>query len=80
MDLKRLSALEEVFREVFNNPDLTLNELTTSNDVEGWDSFSHINLIAAIEVYFNIEFSQSEALGFENVGELLEAINTKLKS
>lgn len=70
--------LTSVFRMVFDNNQITLNDQTTSNDIIGWDSFSHMNLIAAIEEHFSIEFSQSEALNFQNVGELMATLQTKL--
>lgn len=70
--------LNEVFCSVFDNPDIQITETMISNDVVGWDSFSHMNLIAAIEVHFDIEFNQAEALGFKTVGELLESIKLKV--
>jgi acyl carrier protein len=70
--------LTSVFRMVFDNPQITINEKTTSNDIVGWDSFSHINLISAIEEHFKIEFTQSEAFNFENVGELMTTLQKKV--
>jgi acyl carrier protein len=70
--------LTSVFREVFNNPGIVLSPEQTANDIEGWDSFSHINLIIAVESKFNIQFKQREALGFKNIGELIKNIETKL--
>lgn len=72
------NELTKVFREVFNNPGINITTETTSNDVVGWDSFSHMNLIAAIELNFDIEFTQFEALSFSNVGELVNSIKNKL--
>lgn len=70
----------EVFREVFGNPDIMLSDEMTSADIVGWDSFSHINLISALEIQFEIEFSRKEAIGFKSVGDLLQAIEHKLAS
>jgi acyl carrier protein len=70
--------LNEVFREVFDDPSINVSDATTSNDVEGWDSFTYINLLSAIELHFNVEFSQSEAMRFNNVGELIASLNKKL--
>ncbi len=70
--------LASVFRMVFDNPQITINAGTTSNDIAGWDSFSHINLISAIEEHFKIEFTQQEAFNFENVGELMATLQKKI--
>lgn len=70
--------LEEVFRSVFDNPNIHITDAMTANDVVGWDSFSHMNLITAIEMQFDIEFSQDEAFGFKNVGELIQSIKRKV--
>lgn len=55
-----IQDLNKVFREVFNNPEINVSSETTSNDISGWDSFSHINLIMAIEIYFGIDFTQQK--------------------
>jgi len=70
--------LTALFQTVFDNPGIVLDEKTTASDIAGWDSFSHMNLIAAIEERFKIEFSQSEALNFQNVGELAETVQKKM--
>lgn len=75
MDVKK--ELNQVFCEVFGNPKIVISEEMTSNNIVGWDSFSHMNLIASIEIHFDIEFTQREAIGFKNVGELINSISSK---
>ena len=70
--------LNQIFREVFDNDDLNIAPKMTANDVEGWDSLSHVNLIVAIETKFGIRFSQKELLTFKNVGDLLNSIRGKI--
>ena len=62
--------LEEVFREVFNCDDLTLTEAMTAQDIPGWDSVAHINLMFSIEQAFNVRFNGNELAEFKNIGEL----------
>jgi acyl carrier protein len=64
---------------VFDNESITLTPDLTADDVDEWDSLSHINLMLAIELEFGIEFSQSEIQNFSNVGELIECVKTKLE-
>jgi len=69
--------MTKVFRTVFQDETIVLNPSTTSDDVEGWDSLSYINLIIAIEIEFGIEFKQKEIQSFANVGELEKRIEEK---
>ena len=62
--------LEEVFREVFNLEDLILADATTAQDIPGWDSVAHINLMFSIEQAFNVRFNGNELAEFKNIGEL----------
>jgi acyl carrier protein len=71
--------LTKVFRAVFDNESITLTPDLTADDIDEWDSLSHINLMLAIELEFGIEFSQSEIQDFRNVGELIECVKTKLE-
>ncbi len=73
-----MDALTEVFRQVFADPEITLAPDTTANDVDGWDSMSHVNLIMAVENRFNIRFNQKEVMGFRNVGDLARCVDSKL--
>lgn len=70
--------LTKVFRNVFGDDSIELTPATTADDIEGWDSLSHINLIIAVEIEFGIEFKQNEIQGFANVGELMASIDRKL--
>jgi acyl carrier protein len=54
-----LEQLNQVFRLVFDDTSLTVTAETTANDVPGWDSMSHVNLIMAIERTFGVRFSGS---------------------
>lgn len=72
------ARLNDIFREVFDDDTLQITPEMTANDVDGWDSLSHINLIIAIESEFNIRFSQKELLAYKNIGDLLNGINRKL--
>ncbi len=76
--MSTLDVLTEVFRQVFDDPGITLKPETTADDVEGWDSLSHVNLIMAVENRFNIRFSQKEVMSFKNVGDLARCVEGKL--
>lgn len=69
--------LNEVFRDVFDDDDITVNEDTTADDIEDWDSLEHINLISAVEDEFGIRFKMGEVSSMKNVGEMVEIIKTR---
>jgi len=59
--------LNKIFCEVFDDDTIEVKPEMTANDVDGWDSLSHVNLILAIETRFVITFGQKELLTFRNV-------------
>lgn len=67
-------ALNEVFRDNFDDEDITLKETTVADDIEEWDSLEHINLIIAIEERFGMKFTMKEVTGMKNVGEMVDII------
>ncbi len=56
LDSDQLEKLSNVFRVLFNLPDIELNDNLTAKDISGWDSFNHVNLIINIEEEFNVRF------------------------
>ena len=66
--------LNEVFRDVFDREDITVNDETTAADVEGWDSLSHLTLISEMEAAFGITFTLEEVTGSRNLGDLVSAV------
>ena len=73
-----LQQVEMIFKDVLDEENIVLSESSTTDDVEGWDSLTHIQLIVAIEKHFKIKFNSKEILSWKNVGEMLESIDLKL--
>jgi len=78
LDPDQLDKLSNIFRVLFNLPDLELNDNLTAKDVPGWDSFNHVNLIINIEEEFNVRFSNDEVGGMQNVGNLESLLASKI--
>jgi acyl carrier protein len=68
MDLHQ--RLERVFKDTFNDEALALCDEMTSQDIPGWDSIHHINLMFAIESSFGMQFVGNELAELKNIGEL----------
>lgn len=74
-----IEDLSEVFKIVFDDDEMIVNEESSANDVEGWDSMTHVLLLSAIEEKYGIEFNQKEIRKFQTVGDLLNSVNNKLR-
>lgn len=77
--MELLERLNEVFCDVFDDDELRITPGMTANDVDGWDSLSHVNLIVAVESRFDIRFSRKEIVGLKNIGDLLACIRGKVQ-
>ena len=69
-----IAGLNEVFRDVCDDDEITVNEQTTAEDIDDWDSLAQISLIAAIESEFGIRFDMKTALNLKNAGEMVRQI------
>jgi len=74
-----LKQVNDIFIDVLEKNDIALNDLTTANDIEEWDSLAHINLVVAIERHFKIRFTSREMQSWDNVGEMIDCICEKIK-
>jgi acyl carrier protein len=72
------SKLTTIFRDVFDDPDLTPNREMTADDVSEWDSLSHVRLILTIEKVFRVKFTASQIGNLKNVGDLMDFLQSKL--
>jgi acyl carrier protein len=71
--------LTGVFRDIFDDPDLEISDATTANDVEDWDSITHISLISAVEKSFQVRFNTKDVKALQNVGDFIRLIATRVK-
>lgn len=71
-------TLNQIFCMVFDDDTIQIRPDMTANDVDGWDSLSHVNLITTIETKFNIRFTQKDLLKQRSVGDLIADIERKL--
>jgi len=74
------SAVQDIFRDIFDVEDLVISNTTNSDEIEDWDSLNHINLVSAIEKEFKIKFALGELMTLKDVGAMVDLMMTeKLK-
>ncbi|MFT3984459.1 MAG: acyl carrier protein [Lachnospiraceae bacterium] len=71
-------AVQEIFREVFDDESLEIKDETNAEDIEDWDSLEHITLIVAMEKEFRMKFDIKEVNKLENVGGMIDLIRRKM--
>lgn len=73
-----LEHVQEVFRDELELDDLVLTDETTADDVEEWDSLTHVQIVVALEKAFALKFTSREILSWDNVGDLVDCIEKKI--
>jgi len=66
--------LNAIFCKVFYDDDIKISRENTADDIEGWDSLSHLNLVVAIEKHFGIKFNNAEIAKWKNIGEMYDSL------
>ncbi|HNW70553.1 MAG TPA: acyl carrier protein [Bacteroidales bacterium] len=66
--------LNAIFCKVFYDDDIKISRENTADDIEGWDSLSHLNLVVAIEKHFSIKFTNAEIAKWKNIGEMYDSL------
>jgi len=72
-----LKEVQEIFREVFENPALIVTQSSAPADIHEWDSLTHVLLLSKIEKKFSIKFSLDDMLSFENIGDICNSVSSK---
>ena len=69
-----LEKLQTVYRDILDDEEIVLTEEKTADDIEDWDSITHVQIVAEIQTVFDVKFSAKEILLWESVGDIVDAI------
>jgi acyl carrier protein len=72
-------GVQDIFRDIFDEDAMVIEDTTSSDDIEEWDSLNHINLVSAIEKEFEIRFALGELMTLKDVGAMIDLMVEKLK-
>lgn len=71
------TALQDIFRDIFDDDDIELTPTTSAADIPEWDSFNHVNIIVASEMRFGVKFLAAELDDLKNVGDFVALVEKK---
>lgn len=74
-----VGKLTNIFRTVFMDEGLVLTDSMSANDVDRWDSLTHMLMVTAVEKEFGIKFKLKDLNKMKNVGDLIQTIQSKLE-
>jgi acyl carrier protein len=74
------AGVQEIFRDIFDEDDLIIQDSTNSDTIEEWDSLNHINLVSAIEKEFKIKFALGELQELKDVGAMVDLMMGKINN
>lgn len=72
-----LNKLTSIFQKVFKKDNLAITLSTSAEDIDNWDSLTHVVLLHEIEKTFNIQFELEELISFKTVEDIIKAIASK---
>ncbi len=73
-----LNNVQDIFKDIFDDEDLIIQNATQSDDIEDWDSMNHIILVSTIEKKFKIRFALGELQTLNNVGAMIDLMMQKI--
>lgn len=77
--MSTMEILTGIFRQVFDDDSIIITRESTANDIEEWDSLTHMNLVVAVEAKFKIRFALGELQTLRNVGDMHDLVEKKMK-
>lgn len=72
-----IEKLTPIFKEVFSELNLELRDEMTANDVENWDSLTHMLMITKVEEEFGVKFKLKELNKLKQVGDIVSLLEEK---
>ncbi|OYX22755.1 MAG: acyl carrier protein [Flavobacteriales bacterium 32-35-8] len=73
-----LEKISTAFTQVLEHSNFTLTDATTADDVDGWESITHMMIISEIETMFGIKFKLMDLMNMNNIGDLVRIIQSKI--
>jgi len=69
-----------MLRDLLNRDDIVLSDSTTTDDIPGWDSLVHVNLIFGLEERFGIQVDGNHIFNFHRIEDLKTYIEQRSRA
>ena len=69
--------VKALMAKLFRIPEDSINEETSMEAVNGWDSLRHIELITQLEDKFGLTFEMEEIIEMTNFSKIIEMLGRK---
>lgn len=73
-----IAKVKDAFVKVLEHENFELTDTTTADDVDGWESITHMMIISEVEKQFDIKFKLMDLMNMNNVGDLIQTIKKEL--
>ncbi len=77
-----MNTLEKIIEIVAKTCDINKGEVTENSmvgDFPAWDSVGHLSILSNVEEAFDISFEPEEMMEMEDVKDIVNVVNNKLK-
>jgi len=72
-----LEQINIIFKHTLDNETLVIEETTNANDVDEWDSLSHVLIVVEIEKHFKVRFTSREIREWNSIQDVLNSLEEK---
>lgn len=73
-----LTTITSNLADLIDMDTLELQESSTADKVDGWDSINNVRLLISLEQELGFEFNTDEIQSLRNVGALIDLVASKL--
>jgi len=72
-------AINALLKDILELENITLDDTESLHNLEGWDSVTHITLVASLEDLYSVTFSLQELEEITTISNIASIIDRKLK-
>jgi acyl carrier protein len=73
------TAVERTLHGLFPSVNGAFQDQWGPEDIEGWDSLAHLNMVMALSQEFGVEFDFMEVMAIQTIGDIMELVQQKVR-